>query len=337
MRTILELGGLADPGHAVAAAAYAYAPALRLAVQQSPDGTWGRRMLTVPAAGDATFAGVGTVPAVRRLLEYGWDPDALPFHAARKALFRLLAEDADPAFLYELREEGGDDEGAQRRGRATLREGAAAALAHLGCEADPRLRGAASRLLERVSAYVRATSTDPPDAGPSGMKPVVGAAPPSVHFLVMLAHMPRFRSEHHDEMERLLVFLAAPPAAPTGRQSAAAKREAALLAVVGDPLGDASTAARSLPATLAWLELLARLGFLRRSPSWSALLDQLLVGRDLDGVWRGRADAKAAPTRAWDWPTFPLGDPASTEGWAADVTFRLALIARLAGRRLELV
>ena len=40
----------------------------------------------------------------------------------------------------------------------------------------------------------------------------------------------------------------------------------------------------------------------------------------------------------WDWPTFPLGEPeGARDSMVADVTFRLALIARLAGRPLELV
>jgi hypothetical protein len=337
VRALVELGAVPQPDRALVDAAHAYEPALRLAVQQGRDGTWGRRMLSVPAPGDATFTGVGTIPAVRRLVEYGWSADSPPLYNTRKALFRLLAEDADPEFLYELREETGDDESSQRRSRGVLREAAAATLAQLGCEADPRVRGAALRLLERVSAHVRSLSSDPPDMGPSGSRPITSAGPPSVHFLVMLAHMPHLRSEHHDEMERLFAFLSAPAVTvPTkGRQPA--RRDPGSIPVLGDPLADASAAARTLPTTLAWLEVLARLGFVRRSATWSALLDQLLVGRDLAGTWRGRADARAVPTHAWDWPTFPLGDPSSNESWSADVTFRLALIARLAGRRLDFV
>jgi hypothetical protein len=289
-------------------------------------------MLAVPRAGDATFEGVGTIPAVRRLLEYGWEAEAPSFHSARRPLFRLLAEDADPDYLYELREEAGSDEYLVRRGRQLLREGAAAALAQLGCEADPRLRGAAVRALERVMAYVRATAAataaDSPPTIPAN------ATPPSPHFLVMLAYMPRFRSEHQDEMSRLLAFVTAPaPGAPRTMQS---RRDLGQPQVVlGDPLANASEST-GLPSTLAWLEVLARLGFVRRNPTWSAQLDRLLADRDARGVWQGRTTALGAPERSWDWPTFPLGDPAAArDSLVADMTFRLALVAKLAGRTLE--
>jgi hypothetical protein len=43
----------------------------------------------------------------------------------------------------------------------------------------------------------------------------------------------------------------------------------------------------------------------------------------------------------WAWPVLPLSDVApgaeATAGFSVDVTFRLALIARLAGRTLDLV
>jgi hypothetical protein len=87
-------------------------------------------MLSVPKqAGD--FTGVGTIPAVRRLLEYGWDRESPPLSHARRALFRLLAEDNDPAYLYELGPKS-KDEDSVRRGRMLLREAAAAALAQAG-------------------------------------------------------------------------------------------------------------------------------------------------------------------------------------------------------------
>ena len=333
VRTLTELSAATDDTRAAACAAvYAHPPALRLAVQQGRDGTWGRRMLSVARAGDPTFEGVGTIPAVRRLLEYGWEPEASPFPAARKVLFRLLAEDVDPYFLYELREDAGSDEFLIRRGRALLREAAAATLAQLGCEADPRLRGAAVRLLERVMAWVRNATTS---AGAEHPPPPANAAAPTPHFLLMLAYMPRFRSEHQDEMTRLLAFLSAPAPGGTPRGAAARRDLGQPQIVLGDPLAGASESS-GLPSMLAWLEVLARLGFLRRNPAWSALLDRLLDERDTKGVWQGRTTALAPPERAWDWPTFPLGEPdAARDSLVADMTFRLAMIAKLAGRSLE--
>jgi hypothetical protein len=162
------------------------------------------------------------------------------------------------------------------------------------------------------------------------------AAPPSAHFLVMLAFMPRFRSEHQDEMTRLLAYVSAAAPSGTPRQLVGGKAIAQPHLVLGDPLAGVSETA-SLPTTLAWLEVLARLGFLRSNSSWSGLLDRLLDERDTDGVWKGRTSSLPVPTQPWDWPTFPLGDPSSRESRVADVTFRLALIARLAGRQLDLI
>ena len=92
---------------------YCFRPALRIALTQHPDGTWNRSMLTVPAKSSADFANVGTVHAVRRLLEYGWDRESPPLALARRALFRLLAEDNDPGFLYELGAKAKDDDAKQ--------------------------------------------------------------------------------------------------------------------------------------------------------------------------------------------------------------------------------
>lgn len=332
-RALLELTAAGDDVRAARAAVYAHGPAIRLALQQERDGTFGGRMLAINRSTDNPLGGIGTIPAVRRLVEYGWEPESPPLQNARRILFRLLAEDADPSFLYELRADAGQDENLIRRGRGMLREGAAAALAQLGCEADPRLRGAAVRALDRAMAYVKqatAAGAEPP-SGPLPM----GATPPSAHFLVMLAYMPRFRSEHQDEMARLYAYLSA--AAPGGvpRQLVGKKEIQAPHLVLGDPLGHVSESTW-LPSTLAWLEVLARLGFVKHNAAWSALLDRLLDERDAKGVWLGRTTALATPEHPWDWPTFPLGDPGSRESLVADMTFRLALVAKLAGRTLDL-
>jgi hypothetical protein len=59
-------------------------------------------MLTLPSARGENFEGIGTISAVRRLLEYGWDKDTPPLTHARRVLFRLLAEDQDPEYLFEF-------------------------------------------------------------------------------------------------------------------------------------------------------------------------------------------------------------------------------------------
>lgn len=343
VRSLLELAPATDAARAAHTAVYAHEPALRLAVQQRRDGTWNDRMLGVSPVDDLHFGGVGTVPAIRRLLEYGWEPDAPPFQCAKRVLFRLLAEDIDPAFLFELRQDAGDDEYLIRRSRALLREAAAATLAQLGYEADPRLRGAAVRALERVTTYVRSVLAAQPADGstepPSKATLPANAAPPSMHFLVMLSYMPRFRSEHQEEITKLLTYLAAPAPSGVPKQHVGKHVVEQPHFVLGDPLAQAiagNTTAAAVPTILAWLEVVARLGFLRRNQAWSGLLDQMLAERDGDGVWRGRAASFNPPQRAWDWPTYPLGDVGNRDHRVADATFRLALVARLSGRALEM-
>ena len=79
----------------------------------------GSSMLTMPGGRAEHFEGVGTISAVRRLLEYGWDRDAPPLVHARRVLFRLLAEDHDPDYLFEFGgAKGALDEDMTRRARA---------------------------------------------------------------------------------------------------------------------------------------------------------------------------------------------------------------------------
>ena len=102
-------------------------------------------MLAVPTR-EERYDGVGTISAARRLLEYGWSRESPVLSRSRRLLFRLLAEDDDPAYLFEFEAKGRGDESMARRGRGILREAAAATLAQAGYESDPRLRGAARAL-----------------------------------------------------------------------------------------------------------------------------------------------------------------------------------------------
>ncbi|MFL5509589.1 MAG: hypothetical protein ACJ79J_08355, partial [Gemmatimonadaceae bacterium] len=124
---------------------YSHRPAIRLAVTQTRDGMWNHSVLAIPGR-QGDFAHIGTIPAVRRLAEYGWTADSPPLVLARRILFRLLAEDNDPAFTFELGSKTRDDDQV-RRTRGLFREAAAATLAQMGYENDPRLRGAARRIL----------------------------------------------------------------------------------------------------------------------------------------------------------------------------------------------
>src|SRR5439155_21929316 len=103
------------------------------------------------------------------------------------------------------------DEDMSRRARAILREAAAAALAQAGYEGDPRLRGAARRIIERVASYLRSPHAQKPfvRVGNQHVLPPE-AAPPSVYALLMIAYMPLFRNEHHDAIELLYNHLTQP-------------------------------------------------------------------------------------------------------------------------------
>lgn len=321
---------------------YASRAGWQLLGMQESDGSWPGGMLAVPAG--TALEGVGTIPAFRRLVELGWDVEAPGLVATRRLLFRLLAEDRDPTLLAELRP-AGDDEALVLHGRLLLREAAACALAEAGFEADPRLRGAARRLIDRVQAFLTSPLAAKPwiRLGNQHVLPA-DAAPPSFHLLVMLAHMPQFCSEHYRFMEQLFAWLTQPwPRQAPVQQVGDGLLEQPQL-VLGDFLTTRSGLDGDMPSALTWLETMARLGFLTRHEGWGKLLDRTLDDRGRRGVWTPpRSMVMPAQVPAWSWPALPLHDrpvgPAADEqaatGLSADVTFRLGLVARLAGRVLE--
>src|SRR5690606_12399495 len=106
---------------------------------------------------------------------------------------------------------------------------------------------------------------------------------------------------------------------------------------LGDPIPHKPAIGADLAGALVWLETMARLGFLARHDGWSRLLDRLLDERDRHGVWRGgrAGSTPPVPAQASVWPCYPLEEEQSGETLWTDVTFRLSLVARLAGRQLE--
>ena len=316
-----------------------HGPALTLAAQQSADGTWNGAMLTIPSGRAEHFEGVGTIMAVRRMLEYGWDKDSPPLSRARRILFRLLAEDNDPDFLFELATKNVKDEEMIRRGRGMLREAAAAALAQAGYEGDPRLRGAANRILDRIVTYLKSPLAQKPfvRVGNQHVLPQE-SAPPSIYALSMLAYMPLFRTEHHEAMELLYTHLTQALPRQETVQLFADKPVAQPHLVMGDMLPHRNAADDDVVFAMEWLELVARLGFLRRNENWSKLFDRFLDERDREGVWHPRKGAAAVKsTNPFAWHMYPLEDSmAGDERWT-DLTFRLGLIARLSGRPIEAV
>ena len=322
----------------LAALPYAHRGAIKLAVIQSRDGMWSNSVLSLPAKHATDFAGVGTIPAVRRLLEYGWATDSPPLILARRLLFRLLAEDNDPAFTFEL---GGKvkDEDLVRRTRGIFREAAAATLAQMGYENDPRLRGAARRILERTLGYL---------TSPLGEKPWIRvgnshvlapeAAPVSIYTLTMLAHMPIFRHEHFSEVERIYDAITQPLPRQEIVQLYGKKIMPQPHLIMGDVLPHRNALDADVPFSLFWLETMARLNFLRRNDNWMKLFERLIDDRDRNGVWHPHKGMDRPTTSdPWTWSTFPLDDGNGAESKWTDVTFRIGLIARLVGREIELI
>lgn len=337
-RAIIDVARLDIPKDKLAALALGFPPALKLALAQSPDGLWNRAILSVPASAAASFEGVGTIPAFRRLLEYGWDRESPPLVHARRLLFRLLAEDNDPDFLYELAPGTEGDPDLIHNGRRILREAAASALAQAGYEGDPRLRGAARRMLDRVDAYVRSPLAAKPWVR-VGNKQVLApeAAPPSIHMLTMVAHMPLFRSEHYSQIEQLFAWVSQPLPRQEPQQLVGRHVIPQPHLVLGDLLPNRNVADADVPFAMVWLEIMARLQFLRRNESWLGLYERFLDDRDRDFVWHPhRGLVMPQSTNPAVWPLFPLEPAASGEQRWSDVNFRLGLVARLLGRTIEL-
>ena len=337
-RSLVEVARFEPPEKSkLASLPYLTRQGLQLAMSQSSNGTWKAGILTVPKG--ASLEGVGTIPAYRRLLELGWDAESPTLAATRRLLFRLLAEDEDPSYLIEM-EAAATDGILIRRGRLILREAAAAALAQAGYESDPRLRGAAKRLMDRLGAYLKLPLALKPwiRIGNQHVLPPEVAAP-SFHTLVMLAHMPYFRSEHHEVMERLYIYLSQPWPRQTAVQQVGSHLIEQPHLVMGDFLPTRHVMDADMPSALAWLELMARLGFLRRNEGWMRLVDRLQDDRDRHGVWHApRSVAMPAEVPAWSWPSMPLTDASNAnESIDADVTFRLGLISRLSGRGVDLI
>lgn len=334
-RAIIDVAGLTSDRESYRRLSFAFPPALRLALEQEGDGTWGGSMLAIPTPDRQTR--VGTIPAYRRLLEYGWDRESPPLARSRRVLFRLLAEDDDADQLFEFREEAGDDPDLIHRARVILREAAAAALAHAGYEADPRLRGAARRILARVDDYLGSSLAERPWVRVGNRQVLAAEAnPPSIHVLAMVAHMPLFRSENHTQVNRLFTHVSRPEPRQEAFQLVGKHIVAQQHLVLGDPLSSRNVADADVPFALTWLELMARLGFLKKNEGWGNLFERFLDDRDRDFVWHPhRGSTKPQTNHPEVWAQFPLDEGSEGEDRWSDVTFRLGLIARLLGRPIE--
>lgn len=318
---------------------YAFAPAIELMLAQSADGTWNNAMMSMPSSRGGLFEGVGTIHAIRRMLEYGWDKHSPPMLLARRVLFRLLAEDDDPAYLFELAPRGKPDEDMARFGRQLVREAAAATLAQAGYEDDPRLRGAARRILDRTAEFLTSPLADKPWIRVGNQQVLAPeAAPPSIYTLHMLAHLPLVRTENYAAIDAVYGWLTRPLPRQESVQLVGKKLVPVPHFVLGDQLPHRNALEDDVPAGIAWLELVARLGFLRRQDQWTRMFDRLLDDRDRGGVWHPHKGSAAPRTHnQYVWAAYPLEAPTAGDDRWTDLTFRLGLIAKLCGRTIELI
>ena len=81
--------------------------------------------------------------------------------------------------------------------------------------------------------------------------------------------------------------------------------------VLGDMLPNRNAADADVVFAITWLELMARLGFLRKNDKWCKLYERFLDDRDASGVWhphKGMASARS--TNPFLWPMYPArGSP----------------------------
>lgn len=342
-RTLTELApeGWADPAAVISA--YEAIPGSKAAIavvkKQKDTGVWGQNLLGLAASAKDAIKDVGTIPQYRRLLQLAWPRDSRPFKLADRVLFRLLSRDDDPELLYEFGKLVKTEPAAAGWARGVTREAASAALAEAGYGEDPRLRGSGHKIASAVSAFLRSPLAEKPfvKMGTSlALHPE--AYPPTWYSVAMLASMPNLRRERAGFAERLGHYLAqpAPKKAFTIRLGRKAVKPQHLL--LGDPIvADGKGNAKDIPLALHYIELLARMGSLEWAPVATKVLHRLVSECDGAGVWKPK-NLRSVPkaTNKISWHYFPLDvDGKTLESREADVTFRLALIARLLGWELS--
>jgi hypothetical protein len=318
-----------------------YKEALAIVRKQKDTGLWGANLLAPAPVNAIGWKEVGTISQYRRLLELGWPGDARVFRFADRFLFRLLSRDDDPSLLVEFQRAAKTDPGLGLWARGMGMQAAAAALARGAHQDDPRLRGAAHRIASDISMYLRSEVAQKPfkkAQGKTVLDPL--AYPPTVFSMEMLAFMPAVQRERAGFLERLAAYFSVPSPRREFNILAGKKVYRPFFELLGDPLhADAQGRVEDVPFAMYWLELLARLGILRRVPSAAKVLARFFSETDEQGIW-SPSGLRGLPKS--DNPVvshyFPLEGPGKSPAQRqTDVTFRLALIARLLGIPLNVV
>lgn len=307
--------------------------------KQKDTGAWGGNLLGLAQSAAQGIKDVGTIPNYRRLLQLEWPRSGRPFKLADRLLFRLLSRDEDPALLFEFQRLVKTDSDAVLWARETIREAASGALAEAGYADDPRLRGAGHKIANAISQFLRSPVAEKPFVK-SGKNLALHpeAHPPSWYSVAMIAAMPNLRRERAGFTERLGHYLAQPAPKKAFVIQVGKRTIKPQHLLLGDPIvADAKGMAKDIPLALHYIELLARMGALQWAPVATRVLARLVRDCDERGVWSPknlRSQPKAIDRITYHY--YPLHlETRSAEDRELDVTFRLALIARLLGWQLE--
>jgi hypothetical protein len=311
--------------------------------RQQETGLWGDNFLAFQPSEREGIEEVGTVAQYRRLIQLGLPTTTRPFRVADRVLFRTLSRDDDPILLGEFADYVDADPRTAEPYRNLIREGVCAALAEAGLDEDPRLRGAAHKVVSAVSAFLRSPLVEDPFIKKSGgfqLNPE--AVPPTWWSMAMLAAMPSLQRERAGFIERLGQYLAQQPPDRSYMISIGGNTMKPLHVLLGDPIEldpKLKGLPKDVPLALHYIELLAGMGqpMLAAAPNASLGFARLLEDVDAEGVWHPKnLRSQPKPTTPITYHCWPLtpddGELASRQ---ADITFRLAKIAKRLGWRLE--
>lgn len=309
--------------------------------KQKENGAWAGNLLGLAPSATAGIKDVGTIPQYRRLVQLGYPRSGRPFKLADRLLFRILSRDEDPGLLFEHQKTAKENPASAEWLRDYLREAATCALAEAGYMEDPRIRGSAHKIATSVSTFLRSPLAEKPlvKAG-KGMVLHPEAHPPTWYSLAMVAALPNLQRERAGFTERLGQYLGMPAPKKAYTIPVGKKNLKPDMVLLGCPISaDAKGHATDVPLALHFIELLARLKAVHTSTVATRVLARLFAECDDNGVWHPhnlRVSPKA--THKVTYHAWPLQDEVkSVEGRAVDVTFRLALIARLMGLEVEVV
>jgi hypothetical protein len=314
-------------------------PVLAVQKKQKDNGVWGGNLLALAPSAKDGIKDVGTIPQYRRLLQLGVPRTSRSFKLADRVLFRLLSRDEDPFLQFEFAKLSKDSPAAAEWAREHMREAATAALAEAGFIEDPRVRGAAHKIASSVSAFLRSPLAEKPYVR-SGAKTILNpeAHPPTWYSVAMIAAMPNLQRERAGFTERLGQYLGTPMSKKAFVWQVGKRVLKPELLLLGDPIvADAKGNAKDIPLALHFIELLARISALHTNPVATRVLARLMSECDEGGVWRPKA-LKAAPrtTHRVTCHAYPLHvESKHADSKLVDVTFRLALIAKLLAWPLE--